>query len=127
MAPPDGDRFMRTITSTGAAAAVLAACVFSSCATAPADQAWDDDDGQVETGRMVAVEQCSSCHAIDQDLMSPRPGAPPMSTLLARYDPEMLANDLIEGIRVGHDDMPHFDFNIIATDALIAYLKSIER
>jgi mono/diheme cytochrome c family protein len=106
---------------------VLAAGVLSSCATAEDKHAWDGDEGQVEAGRLVAVEQCSSCHAVDRDMMSPRPGAPPMSTLLSRYDPEMLANDLIEGIRVGHDDMPHFDFNIIATDALIAYLKSIER
>jgi mono/diheme cytochrome c family protein len=99
----------------------------AAAACAGAEHAWDSDVGLVESGRQVAVEQCSSCHAIDRDTMSPLPQAPPMSTLLGRYDPDMLANDLIEGIRVGHDEMPRFDFNILATDALIAYLKSIER
>jgi len=50
-----------------------------------------------------------------------------MRTLLARYEPDMLANDFIEGVRVGHDEMPFFDFDIAAADALIAYLKSIDR
>ena len=86
-----------------------------------------DQAGLVATGREVAVRECASCHAIDQEMISPRPGAPPMRTLVSRYDPEMLANDLIEGVRVGHDEMPFFDFNIAAADSLIAYLKSIDR
>ena len=86
-----------------------------------------DHAGLVAAGRDVAVRECSSCHAIDQEMISPRAGAPPMRTLPSRYDPDMLANDLIEGVRVGHDDMPFFDFNIAAADALIAYLKSIDR
>jgi mono/diheme cytochrome c family protein len=107
---------------------VFAAGFLMACAGMGTDERpWDNDTGLAEAGRQVAVEQCSSCHAIDSDTMSPRPGAPPMSILLEGYDPDMLANDLIEGIRVGHDEMPRFDFNIMATDALIAYLKSIER
>jgi mono/diheme cytochrome c family protein len=105
----------------------LLGAVAVSCVAVEPRRAWDDDTGLAEAGRQVAVEQCSSCHAIDRDTMSPHSKAPPMSSLLNRYDPDMLANDLIEGIRVGHDDMPRFDFNIMATDALIAYLKSIER
>lgn len=78
-------------------------------------------------GRSVAVRECASCHAIDQDMISPLAAAPPMRTLLSRYEPDMLANDLIEGIRVGHDEMPLFDFNVAAADSLIAYLRSIDR
>ncbi len=81
----------------------------------------------VATGRGLAVRECSSCHAIDQEMKSPRAEAPAMRTLLSRYDPDMLAEDLIEGVRVGHDDMPFFDFNVMAADALVAYLKSIDR
>jgi len=84
-----------------------------------------DDPGLIASGRQVVVRECSSCHAIDQGAKSPNPAAPPMKLLLSRYDPEMLADDLIEGIRVGHNEMPHFDFNVIAADALVAYLKSI--
>lgn len=99
------------------------------CTTTVANESAVERDAPslAATGRDVAVRECASCHAIDQEMISPRPGAPPMRTLLSRYDPDMLANDLIEGIRVGHDDMPFFDFNIAAADALIAYLKSIDR
>jgi mono/diheme cytochrome c family protein len=76
-------------------------------------------------GRQIAEQSCASCHAIGDQSRSPHPDAPPMNTLLSRYDPDALADDLIAGIRVGHDDMPLFDFNVIAADSLIAYLESI--
>lgn len=76
-------------------------------------------------GRQIVERQCASCHAIGAQTRSPNPEAPPMNTLLARYNPDRLADDLIAGIRVGHDDMPLFDFNVIAADSLIAYLESI--
>jgi cytochrome c553 len=78
-----------------------------------------------EAGRKIAQEQCASCHAIDQQVRSPDPEAPPLNTLLSRYDADRLADDLIAGNRVGHDEMPAFDFNVIAADSLIAYLESI--
>jgi mono/diheme cytochrome c family protein len=85
----------------------------------------DEEEDMVATGRMVVQQQCAGCHAIDQQTRSPHSEAPPMNTLLAAYDPERLTEDLIEGVRVGHDDMPLFDFNVRAADAVIAYLKSI--
>jgi cytochrome c len=85
------------------------------------------DPALAADGRRIAVRECSSCHAIDDQRLSPRPEAPPLLSILWGYDPDMLAEDLIEGIRVGHDDMPHFDFDVRAADALVAYLKSIER
>ena len=102
----------------------IAGCV----STSPAPNSRAAIDAElVAMGRDLAVTQCSSCHAIDNERISPRPEAPPMLSLLQRYEPDMLANDLIEGVRVGHDDMPHFDMTVIAADALIAYLKSIEQ
>jgi mono/diheme cytochrome c family protein len=82
--------------------------------------------GQIADGRAVAERECATCHALDQSTASPRADAPPMRDLLARYEKDALANDLIEGIKLGHQDMPQFDFNVIAADALIAYLKSIQ-
>jgi mono/diheme cytochrome c family protein len=87
----------------------------------------ETDPGLIASGRQLVMKECSSCHAVDQSMKSPNPDAPPMRTVLSRYDPEMLADDLIEGIRVGHNEMPHFDFNVIAADSLIAYLKSISK
>ncbi len=85
----------------------------------------DDNRARVAEGRALAERECASCHALEPGRASPRADAPPMSDLLARYDAEALATDLIEGVRLGHQDMPHFDFNVIGADALIAYLGSI--
>jgi mono/diheme cytochrome c family protein len=82
-------------------------------------------DDFTNAGRQIVEQSCASCHAIGDQTRSPQPDAPPMNTLLSRYDPDKLADDLIAGIRVGHDNMPLFDFNVIAADSLIAYLESI--
>lgn len=83
------------------------------------------DPAQISAGRDVAVLRCSQCHALDGISHSPNPSAPPMAKLLERYDADMLASDLIDGIRVGHDEMPDFDLQVIEADALVAYLKSL--
>ena len=83
------------------------------------------DPIQVEEGRDIAVAMCGGCHAVDDADQSPRPDAPPMKTLLSGYDSDALADDLIDGVKLGHQDMPEFDFNVIATDALVTYLVSI--
>jgi len=101
----------------------LGACGAGQQAAAPAEP--EADAILVAEGRAVAVAQCSSCHALDGIAESPNPAAPPMIELLDRYNADMLANDLIEGVRVGHDEMPEFDFSVTSADALVAYLKSI--
>jgi cytochrome c len=78
-------------------------------------------------GRDIAIKNCSTCHAIDDERTSPNPAAPPLLSILMRYDSERLAEDFVEGVRVGHDEMPHFDFTVTEADALVAYLKAIER
>lgn len=90
--------------------------------TIPRDQ---DDPRLVEPGRQIAQGICSSCHAIDATSASPRRDAPPLREVLRTYPSDLLAERFIEGVRVGHDDMPRFDFNVLAADSLIAYLKSI--
>ena len=97
----------------------------AACAAPPAIEQIELE-GQIADGRAVAQRECATCHALDQSTASPRADAPPMRTLLARYDKDVLANELIEGIKLGHPDMPQFDFNVIAADALVAYLRSIQ-
>lgn len=106
---------------------LVAAAVFlvSSCNSTNQVVAAEGDE-LVAQGRDIALTNCSACHAIDDERISPRADAPPLLSILTRYESEQLANDLIEGVRVGHDDMPHFDFAVREADALIAYLKSIE-
>lgn len=89
----------------------------------PADEI---DIAQAAEGYRIAKEHCASCHAIDATSASPRSEAPPLRTILAVVPESMLTDHLIEGVRIGHDEMPRFDFTVRAADALVAYLKSIQ-
>lgn len=110
----------------GACLAMLAACAPNE---APGDTAGEpalaSETAQIAEGRAIAERECGSCHALDASADAPRSDTPPLAEVLLRYDQHALANDLIEGIQLGHDDMPLFDFNVIAADALVAYLRSI--
>ncbi|MCB9963177.1 MAG: cytochrome c, partial [Hyphomonas sp.] len=55
-----------------------------------------------------------------------RPDAPPLRHLLAEYDPEALKDDFREGVKVGHPDMPQFEFSPMETDMLLSYISSIQ-
>lgn len=116
--------------STRASAArLLAMLIVSACAQSPPNSATslDDAEGAVAEGRQIAVINCSTCHAVDNEMASPNPNAPPLLSILMRYDSERLAEDFVEGVRVGHDEMPHFTFTVREADALVTYLKAIER
>ena len=116
----------------GAALVVLAACV---SAMPPADgeaeaSGWpgvalNADPAQVAAGRQIAERECAQCHAIERTGKSPKPEAPPLRNVLAVNDAESLAYRFIEAMRVGHDAMPLFDFDVRAADALIAYIATI--
>lgn len=101
--------------------ASISACVASD----PTQDRQIVEADDLAAGRHVAQTHCAICHAMDQQHESPRPGAPPLSTVLQGYDPDLLASDFIEGVRVGHDGMPVFDLTVIDADALVAYLRSI--
>jgi mono/diheme cytochrome c family protein len=107
------------------ASAVLAFLALAACNAQPARPVAQAADPLVADGRAIAERECAGCHALDQSATSPRAGAPPMREMLARYQADALANDLITGIRVGHQDMPEFDFDVRTADALIAYLESL--
>lgn len=83
------------------------------------------DPVMVESGRHVAERECASCHSIDSKSVSPNLSAPPLRDVLALNDPEFLAYRFIDAMRVGHDEMPLFDFDVRSADALIAYIESI--
>jgi len=90
--------------------------------------ALDQETGadMIADGKSIVEMQCAGCHAVDNEGVSPRADAPALSTVLATYDAEALATDFREHIHVGHPDMPDFDFGPLGTDALLAYLQSIQ-
>jgi mono/diheme cytochrome c family protein len=102
------------------AAAVLSLAA-SACQTAVAERALIDD------GHVIAQEQCASCHAIGLSDQSPRADAPPLRDVSQRYMFPVLEEELINGIKLGHPDMPKFQFSPGGADALLAYLRHIQK
>lgn len=86
----------------------------------------DSHEAMIEEGRELAEQQCASCHAIGTSGKSPNRNSPVFRTILSRYSPGALAEELREGIRIGHLDMPYFQLSPRAVDGLIAYLVSIQ-
>ena len=97
------------------------------------------DTGEVETGeagtgnleavaagRVIAERNCAGCHAIGPTGASPNPASPPLRLVLQDFDIEALATDFREHIKIGGEQMPEFDFGPKGTDALMAYLLTIE-
>jgi len=85
------------------------------------------DDSLLQTGRVIAEQNCETCHSIEVAGDSSREDAPPLRTVLTNYNVEALGEDFREHIHVGHSDMPDFGFNVKQTEALLAYLKSIQK
>lgn len=122
-------RFRSIFAST---ALVLVALVAGSCAAGPVvvkpdPMKFGSEFGYdlAASGRQIVQRECMPCHAIDRSSAGSYPDAPPLNSVLSRYNRESLAEDFISGVRVGHRNMPVFDFNVIAADAVIAYLESI--
>lgn len=81
----------------------------------------------IADGRAIAVVQCGGCHGLDHELKSPRPDAPPMRVIGRRYSFPVLSEELIQGIKLGHPDMPRFELSPRGVDSLIAYLGGIQQ
>ncbi len=100
-------------------AMVLLAAVLSSPAMAV-------EKDLTDKGRVLVKENCSRCHAVGLEGVSPNPEAPPFRTLSSKYPVEDLAESLAEGIVSGHPEMPIFVFSPHDVDAIIDYLQSIQ-
>ena len=122
----------RTLFALIAAASLLAACQTNDAPASGEAEArgWsgaplDADPEQVAAGRQIAERECAQCHAIDTASKSPNAAAPPLRDVLSVNDADNLAYRFIEAMRVGHDEMPLFDFDVRSADALLAYIASI--
>ncbi len=104
------------------AAAFLLACDALSAPAAPGERRTT-----IEDGRLLAERDCSRCHAVERRGASPRPDAPVFRHILSRYRAGVLEDELVEGIKLGHPDMPQFKLNPKSVDSLIAYLRSIQQ
>jgi mono/diheme cytochrome c family protein len=80
-----------------------------------------------QRGRVFVHANCAKCHAVNRVGESPLSIAPPLRALHKRYPVESLQEALAEGIVTGHPSMPEFALAPDQVDAVIAYLKSLER
>lgn len=81
--------------------------------------------GTVEEGRKIAEERCGRCHAVGAEGQSTLPIAPPFRTLHEKYPVESLEEALAEGITVGHQAMPEFEFTPEEITALLGYIETL--
>jgi cytochrome c len=80
-----------------------------------------------QRGRVFVQANCAKCHAVGRTGDSPLSIAPAFRTLHERYPVESLQEALAEGIVTGHPSMPEFSLPPDQVEAVIAYLKSLER
>jgi mono/diheme cytochrome c family protein len=84
---------------------------------------------RVKRGETIARVNCGGCHAIGVRGASPNPKSPPFRTLSRKYPLDYLEEALAEGIVVGHEglEMPPFRFSTPRIEALLAYLRTIQK
>lgn len=78
-----------------------------------------------DEGKQFVEEHCASCHAIGKSGPSPYEKAPPFRDIVKKYPVENLAEAFAEGISVGHQAMPEFQFEPEKIDMLLSYLASL--
>ena len=83
-------------------------------------------DASVQRGERLVKRHCGGCHAAGRTGRSREPAAPPLRNLHQRYEPEMLAEGLAEGLLTGHPAMPAFRFGGRDLRSIILYLDSIQ-
>ena len=79
----------------------------------------------IQRGKELAQLLCMRCHAI----AGPGPGkeqkSPPFSTLLPKLTLEGVADQLLEGLPLGHDPMPKWEFSEQQAEDLLLYIESV--
>ena len=79
----------------------------------------------VKRGQELAQLLCARCHAI----AGPGPGteekSPPFSTLVSRLTLEGIADQLLEGLPLGHEPMPQWQFSEQQVEDLLFYIESV--
>lgn len=101
-------------------AALLGAVLVAAATTGAAEEP------SARRGGVIVKRHCAGCHAAGTTGASRHPAAPPLRELNRRYEPEVLAEALAEGILTGHPAMPAFRFEPQDVRSIILYLNDIQ-
>lgn len=114
--------FRKTIIAT-----VLATCLVSPALAENQDAQDAKNMDSIKRGLELSQLLCMKCHAIS----GPGPGreekAPPFATLIEKLTIEGVADQLLEGLPLGHDPMPRWEFSEQQAEDLLLYIEYIGR
>lgn len=77
-------------------------------------------------GRELAESRCSRCHAVERTGDSPNPRSPRFRDLGANFPFAGLGEALMQGMIVGHPEMPIVHLTQAQSGDLIAYLRALQ-
>lgn len=84
------------------------------------------DTPLVETGRALALDECSSCHAVGAGGGYPATAAPSFASVAERYRNYRLDWELEAISQVGHYRMPRKMLTSPEISALAAYIRTLD-
>ena len=117
---------MRKLLINAMAMAALTAPSISSAQSSRSTGVADDAiPGSPARGAVFAAKQCSSCHAITSDGVSPRSDAPPFGEVAKKYADYRLDWELEAIASVGHYAMPAKAMTAIQIADVTAYLRTL--
>ncbi|HTI66298.1 MAG TPA: cytochrome c [Caulobacteraceae bacterium] len=82
---------------------------------------------RIERGMHEALARCGPCHAVEVSGASPLAGAPAFRDLNKTYPVADLIAAIAEGAPTGHPQMPRFHLSQREREALVAYVRSVQR
>jgi tetratricopeptide (TPR) repeat protein len=89
------------------------------------DVAQKESDRRTRRGKVLAETNCSGCHAIGTESVSPNKSAPAFRDLQRRYRMLSLRKPITRGIAAPHDQMPQFALSNDDVDMIVAYINSL--
>lgn len=84
-----------------------------------------DDTASIKRGLELAQLLCMKCHAISGPGPGPEEKSPPFSTLTTKLGLEGVADQLLEGLPMGHEPMPKWEFSEQQAEDLLLYIEFI--
>jgi len=83
------------------------------------------ESAEVMRGQELAQLLCARCHAIGPEGASTNPASPPFRTLEAKLTLEGVEDQIAEGLSLGHEPMPAWQFSSQQIVDLVSYIASL--
>lgn len=101
---------------------MMAALLMTGAGLSPA---YADDTASIKRGMEMAQLLCMRCHAITGPGPGPDEKSPPFSTLMDKLTLEGVADQILEGLPLGHEPMPKWEFSEQQAEDLLLFIEYI--